>query len=514
MLISQRQLPTIFSKKESLSCIVISLPENVKSKVKKWAKEHIDKEDLFYISKGRGLEPHVHITVKYGLYTNDASEVKSFLKEQEPVDVKLGPISKFRDVSDEFDVLKVEAYGEDLQAFNKAVSKKFKHKESRKRYLPHITLAYVKKGACDDLVGKEVFEGLKFQGSKYVFLDDDSEPHTIQVKASRIDYIKEDLPEEFWNKANGSYTLKPEIESHIKQRIGKALSSELKGIDKWLTNLFIGSSIATQFWKEDTDIDLKAIIDEAKFKEFNPQYKHFKGEVLLEKILEVFDQFKGTDVFTYQNHPFELYPATLDEVGTKEFMNRFDSLYDVNNKKWLKEVNLLDPDDYDRDEVVEEGEEMAMEWAHKWDMDLGKIRRKVKEFELVVQHLKHLTPERRKIFMDKMENLKEGLLYDIEKMHGEKEKVKKEYNESYKSYDEDLEKYYGSVNALPEVIRIKMLNMWGYIAIIKSLNNIIKDEESIDAGDIKDIKEAINTASIISFRSLKHQSNPKWPNRK
>ena len=110
--------------------------------------------------------------------------------------------------------------------------------------------------------------------------------------------------------------------------------------------------------------------------------------------------------------------------------------------------------------------------------------------------------QRRKKFIEKIENLKNGLTDDIKKLSEEKDEIKQEYNDSYDSFDSDLEKFYGSVNALPEVIRIKMLYMWGYINIIKALSKILDDKEQIETSDVKKIDEALKT-SAISFRTIK-----------
>jgi len=621
MIISARVI--VAGEDGKMSCVSISLPERIKGNIRKWALANIKDSDLFYIDSERGREPHIHITVRYDLYTLDADAVTAFLKTLPPVDIRLGPISKFRE-SDDYDNLKIEAYGPGLQDLCHAVGEKFASKDTGLKYLPHVTLAYVKKGACEHLVGSKHFAGVRFKADHYVFLNDKAEPHHVKVAsvsapifwitpsgkilkdgkshremffsaikntqeyekilkekdyvpsatslgfvrgiypnnslwidcdenkvdwalniidsqmpnfaypsslrinnsdytildgediitawkkrndirhkiASRIDYIKDDLPAEFWYKKDDSYILKPEVEKFLKERIFKALGSELKGAEKWIKNMLIGSSIATQFWKENSDIDIKIVIDEDEFKRSNTKFIKMDPDELETSLLEIFDKFKGKSIFQYKSHPFEIYPASVSHIGEEDFLSHFDSIYDIYNKTWIKEPKHIDPKTYNRDEVVEEGEEMAIQWAHEWDGDLGRIKRKVKEFELVINHLKSLPAERRQKFMDKIENLKKGLTDDIRKLSEEKDEVKQEYNESYESYDTDLEKFYGSVNALPEVIRIKMLYMWGYINIIKALTKILDDKEQIESSDVKKIDEALKTAAI-SFRTIR-----------
>ena len=117
-----------------------------------------------------GIEDGAHVTILYGL----DNESDYFPLRREFVDSgkmvgKLGAIEIFN-TSDEFDVVYVSV---DSLAFQKANSKirtMFpKMKLTYPVYKPHMTLAYVKKGSHDHLIGRNNWEGNEIVGHKLQF---------------------------------------------------------------------------------------------------------------------------------------------------------------------------------------------------------------------------------------------------------------------------------------------------------------------------------------------------------
>lgn len=311
--------------------------------------------------------------------------------------------------------------------------------------------------------------------------------------SSRVDYPQLGLPADLWEIIDGEFQLKPNIASAIENMATAILEPVFRDIDKWVVTYLLGSSIATQFWKEDSDIDVKVVVDLDEFRKRNPEYARDTDLQLKEIFLEkVFDKHKNKEYFKISNRPLDMYLASDKDIYTKDYQKRFDALYDVISKRWIKNPKLYNIDEYDREEVVEEGEALAIKWAEKWDLDLGKIRRKIKETELIKQYIKKLDKVHSARFKQKIENLMFALKQDIEKMHTEKNFVKQEYYQAYDNFNPDIEKYYDSVNALPEVIRMKLLNLWGYIYIIKQLNDLIKDDSNIGSKDVEKVKKVLN----------------------
>ena len=115
---------------------------------------------------GQELEPHV--TVKYGLFTNDAEDVRKIVQGNEPIAIQFGKASFFECAK--YDVVKVEVESEGLRELNKLISDALPHHDTHPSYIPHATIAYVKSGlgakyaaVLNDMEGKTaVFDQLVF----------------------------------------------------------------------------------------------------------------------------------------------------------------------------------------------------------------------------------------------------------------------------------------------------------------------------------------------------------------
>lgn len=130
---------------------------------------------------GRETEPH--LTVKYGLHTSNANEVRGVLADQEPVQVILGKVSVFPAAGDHlFDVVKVEADSPQLQALNQKIAAALPHTDSYPAYQPHITLAYVKPGEGAKYAGADLgLDGLVLTLNQLTFSNPDGEKTLIAL---------------------------------------------------------------------------------------------------------------------------------------------------------------------------------------------------------------------------------------------------------------------------------------------------------------------------------------------
>jgi hypothetical protein len=316
--------------------------------------------------------------------------------------------------------------------------------------------------------------------------------------SSRIDYPHEDLPSDLWDKDGDKYSLKPELAETLHGIIYSLMGYDFNSPDEWITNLILASSITGQFWKAESDIDVKVAIDVDAFRKSNPGFENKDDEKIREDILAIFDEYKDEEFLNYGKHPIDLYPIFSYQLNDKELTKKLESIYDIDNNEWLKPVRKIDIDNYDRDDVIADGETSAMAWAQKWDLEIGDIRRKVKEFNLIEEYINSLDDAKASKLKKKMESIASIIKRDIDTIHLEKEIVKKLYYDSYKNYEEDLTDFYNVANAQPEVIRIKLLNLWGYLKIIRALNKIVKNKEEIKSKDVERIDTVISASLKIS----------------
>lgn len=98
-----------------------------------------------------GRETNPHITIKYGIETDNGALVATLVKGFGAVSLTIGKTDYFS--SEDFDVVYLAVTSADLMRLNALISSSLKVTDTHPEYVPHITLAYVKAG-----------EGEKYKG--------------------------------------------------------------------------------------------------------------------------------------------------------------------------------------------------------------------------------------------------------------------------------------------------------------------------------------------------------------
>jgi hypothetical protein len=163
----------------SWSCLMIDFPAKISGKVFKWADKNIKEEDLYIDEDGYGKENHIHTTIAYGIDPKTTiEEIKDKLK---PIYVTLGKITKF-DNDENYDVIKIDVSGKELHKLHHEIEKEIGLPGNTfKDYKPHLTIAYVKKGACDDLIGDDTFYGEKILLDQFDFSNPNASHNKFKV---------------------------------------------------------------------------------------------------------------------------------------------------------------------------------------------------------------------------------------------------------------------------------------------------------------------------------------------
>ena len=130
----------------------IELPKVIQNKILAFG-EQIDKEDLFTEEAEGGLEKDCHITLKYALTTEKVKDVRDILKKEKGGKVHLSKSSIFE--TDDYDVVKMSVESDDLQRLHNKTNN-LPHEDKYPEYIPHATIAYVKKGCGKKYDGKFV----------------------------------------------------------------------------------------------------------------------------------------------------------------------------------------------------------------------------------------------------------------------------------------------------------------------------------------------------------------------
>lgn len=158
----------------------VNLPEPLATKIMNWGKKIPNSELSFDTDGTGGREDEIHVTVLYGLHASEPDEVKEVLEKMNTFPITLGKTSVFTN-SDKFDVVKISVESPGLIAANKKLSE-LPH-TSKWDYVPHITVAYLKKGKGWQYGGKDVFLGKKFTAKEIVFSSRGSNKTAIELRS-------------------------------------------------------------------------------------------------------------------------------------------------------------------------------------------------------------------------------------------------------------------------------------------------------------------------------------------
>ncbi len=146
-------------KFDSSTVMVVLSPEDADA-VREIA-EKIDPKDLH----PKGKEKSPHLTVKFGLQQDAPGELPEKLKGK--AKAKVGKMSVFE--GEDKDVLKLDVDSEDLNRLNAEVCKLCPHTDSHPEYHPHITVAYLRKGAGKKYAGHSSMTGRHLEFSRFSF---------------------------------------------------------------------------------------------------------------------------------------------------------------------------------------------------------------------------------------------------------------------------------------------------------------------------------------------------------
>jgi 2'-5' RNA ligase len=143
----------------SHGCLMAFLNDEDTKQFNEWSVKNIPEDKL----TDDGRESESHITIMYGFKPSfDEDKLKHILENYGRISCELGKISRFS--NDDFDVIKVDVISDDFHKLNALIKKEFGDEIENKYpdYHPHLTIAYVKKGACKQLDGHSYFKGQKY----------------------------------------------------------------------------------------------------------------------------------------------------------------------------------------------------------------------------------------------------------------------------------------------------------------------------------------------------------------
>jgi 2'-5' RNA ligase len=152
------------------SSLLFEVPEKLTDNIISWGFDHVPAESLFYDPKDPsfGREDDVHVTLIYGLHTNDSDEVSELFAKEKSFNCKLGEMDVFT-TNNKFDVLIIKVDCRNLHRLNNKMISKLETTISHPIYVPHVTICYLKKGEGEKFKGNKSFNNEEFSLDHVIF---------------------------------------------------------------------------------------------------------------------------------------------------------------------------------------------------------------------------------------------------------------------------------------------------------------------------------------------------------
>jgi len=145
----------------------VDLPEQLALEVMAWGKTNIPDKDL-YTKDDKGREDEIHVTLFYGITEDAEDKLRELLSGVKPFECRLGLVTTFKDKK-ECDVIKIDVESSEMVKLHYLIRESVKNKNEYPTYASHITVAYVKKGKADRVLGDDRFRGATFKVTEIVY---------------------------------------------------------------------------------------------------------------------------------------------------------------------------------------------------------------------------------------------------------------------------------------------------------------------------------------------------------
>lgn len=306
--------------------------------------------------------------------------------------------------------------------------------------------------------------------------------------SSILDYQQNSLCPEIWRP---DLSLKEGVKGFLKASIvGFFEAIDIKGYSRFVKDVWIGSSLATYFYTEDSDLDIKIIIDIERFKLENEVTSEVLDDEILSSLIDLGrNSFWLTQFIPGTEHPLDAYFYSTKEV---EFVNllKYDSLYSLDDDTWIKKPEKIEgivSPSY----VLNYAKDKAQQFLSKVVNDIEQVRRDSIDFLLLKEFMKTLPKdELKKLYVD-FEIALDKVNSSVEEVVEDRDLLKNLRTRAFSKVDikNDLERLMKSFNYSDENLVFKVMQRYGYMRILSEIDNLFADDY-ISEGEVGDVLKA------------------------
>jgi len=164
----------------SFSSVQANFPKRISDAIITWGIKNIPGNEIYKDDDIKGREDDIHTTVLFGLHTTDPKDVKNIVGDKKPLKIKMGKMSVFN--NNKYDVLKIDIEGKRLRWMHEVLKRKLSNSQDFPTYIPHCTIAYMKKGFAYKYIGNSTFDKISFLCEDLIFSSKDGVKTKIKLE--------------------------------------------------------------------------------------------------------------------------------------------------------------------------------------------------------------------------------------------------------------------------------------------------------------------------------------------
>jgi hypothetical protein len=287
---------------------------------------------------------------------------------------------------------------------------------------------------------------------------------------SILDYKQLKLCSDIWD--NDSREMLPEVHNFVLNNIMMFFNScGIGGYEDFVVDIVVGSSIATYYYTETTDIDIKVIIDIPLFNRYNPGIERDICDYLIEKGRQ---NYYTTMFLPGTYHPLDFYFYDKLDFYPINY-NKYDSLYSFQENTWLFEPTELAGD---TDTILDIAYSKAMPYIERLMSDIQNARKSIVDFIAFKDYIKNLDAEDLQIISDEFINQFQKLNNDIGDLVIDRKLIKDLRTQAFSKneLESELERLMGSFNYSDENLIFKTIQRYGFMNLLCEVSELFKSQ--------------------------------------
>lgn len=283
---------------------------------------------------------------------------------------------------------------------------------------------------------------------------------------SILDFKRTELCPDIWDE-NGF--LRADVRSYVLSSFSSFFSDMgIKGYEAFTKDIVIGSSLATYYYTETSDFDVKLVLDEFEFNKQNPNFKCDKklSDFLIDTGRE---NYYLTSNIPNTSHAIDAYFYTSYEYEPVN-LYKFDSLYSMRDNKWIQEPKDMSSD-FSPDYILDYAWNRAQDYIAAIVTDMSKAKKSLVDLVCLRDYLRSLDEDdienMKYFFVRKFNDVNDS----IEELIKDRVELRELRIQGFEKDDlrSDLEKMFGSFNYSDENLIFKVLQRYGYMAILNEI---------------------------------------------